>query len=148
MVAVVSFLLLLSVVTFYAGAANSLLSRFAGTCTQGDAERLFGIVISAVLYVLALATMRASTKERTVVILIVPILPILVWQAWFSIQLSFGILALGRSACDVLEGPPAGFPMSGSEVFYSVAWPLTSCGVLLGLVALWFGRSAFTRVRL
>ena len=136
-----NFLLPLSITAFYMGAGNTILARFAGTCTHGDAGRLYGVVISAVLFFVALAIMKASARERSVVLFILPVLPVLVWQAWFSLRLSFEILVWGHSACDVLQGEPSSFPVSGSELFFSIAWPLMSFSVLLGLVVLWIGRS-------
>ncbi|MEO9649705.1 MAG: hypothetical protein ABJE99_06740 [Roseobacter sp.] len=35
---------------FYLGGFNAVIARVAGTCTQGDADRLFGAALSAVLY--------------------------------------------------------------------------------------------------
>lgn len=140
------FCLPLSLIAFYAGAGNTALARFAGTCTQGDADRLHGVVISAVLFLIALVAMRASQRERMILVLIIPLLPVFVWQAWFSSRLSFEILAWGHSACDVLQRSPPSYPMSGSELFFAVAWPLMSFGLLLGLAVLWIRRPAAGKI--
>lgn len=121
----------MSIAFFYLAAGNTVLSRVAGTCTQGDADRLYGVVLSAVLYGLALLGLWRSQSPRAIVAFSLPILPILVWQTWFSSRLSFEILALGRSACSVLEGSVPGYPNSGSELFFALAWPLMSFSLLL-----------------
>ncbi|MEM6638042.1 MAG: hypothetical protein AAF667_19365 [Pseudomonadota bacterium] len=63
-------------------------------------------------------------------------MPVAVWQAWFSARLAFEVFVLERSACSVLEGAIPEFPMSGSETFFAITWPIMSFGVLIGLTAL------------
>jgi hypothetical protein len=123
----------LSVAFFYLGAGNTILARFAGTCTQGDADRLYGVVLSITLYGIALLGLWLSSNTRTIVLVSLPVLPIIIWQLWFSFRLSFEILAQGRSACSVLEGAAPPYPNSGSELFFAMSWPLMSLGVLLGI---------------
>jgi len=126
-----------SIILLYAAAANTFLARFAGTCTQGDAERLFGIFPSGILFLIALICMIKGNVNRVFIFAIFPFIPFLVWLIWFSAQLSFGIFVLGYSACEVLEGSPPPYPMSGSETLFAVSWPAIYLGVLLGLLALW-----------
>ncbi|MEM9755874.1 MAG: hypothetical protein AAF914_07775 [Pseudomonadota bacterium] len=129
-------LALLSVGLFYLGAMNTVLARVAGTCTQRDADRLFGVVISITLYGLALLGLWLSARARAFYLFLVPLVPIVIWQAWFSARLTFEISTLKRSACSVLEGAVPGYPMSGSEAFFAITWPMMSFGVLVGLSAL------------
>ena len=124
----------LSIVFFYLGAGNTILARVAGTCTQGDADRLYGVVLSIALYGIALLGLWLSRSARPIVLFSLPVLPILIWQLWFSFRLSFEILAQGRSACSVLEGAVPPYPDSGSELFFAMSWPLMSLGALLGIL--------------
>ena len=133
--------LFLSIPTFYLAALNTLLSRFAGTCTQGDADRLLGVFTSAFLYVIAITAMKMSKQERWVVIFTLPIAPVLIWQVLFSLKLSYGILVTGHSVCDVLEGYPFLFRLSGREFFYALAWPLMSFATLGGYCLVWSTRT-------
>lgn len=126
----------LSIAFFYLAAGNTVLSRFAGTCTQGDADRLFGVVLSMALYGMALFGLWQSGRARAISLFLLPIIPVLVWQTWFSLRLSVEIAALGRSACSVLEGAVPAYPFSGSELFFAIAWPLMSFCVLLGVFVL------------
>jgi len=130
---------LLTITFFYLAAGNTVLARIAGTCSQGDADRLFGVVLSGALYGVALLGLWVSGRARTIALFLLPITPVLAWQTWFSIRLAFEVFAWGRSACSVLESDP-GYPASGSEVFFALAWPVMSFGVLLGMYALLRGR--------
>ena len=112
-----------------------MIARVAGTCTQGDADRLYGVVLSLALYGIALLGLWLTLRARSIVLFCLPIFPIIFWQVWFSSRLSFEILVRGHSACTVLEGPLPTYPNSGSELFFAVSWPLMSFSVLLGLLA-------------
>ncbi|MEO1249750.1 MAG: hypothetical protein AAFW76_07915, partial [Pseudomonadota bacterium] len=61
---------LLSIGAFYLGALNTVLARVAGTCTQGDADRLLGVIFSAVLYLVALGAMKMSRSERRILLFV------------------------------------------------------------------------------
>lgn len=130
---------LLSIGAFYLGALNTVLARVAGTCTQGDADRLLGVMVSAVLYLFALGAMKMSGSERRIIWFILPVIPVLLWQAVFALRLSYEVLWLDASACTVLEGVP--YPMSGHEPFVAVAWPAMAIIVLIGFAAVWVSRS-------
>ncbi|MBV7393838.1 hypothetical protein [Mameliella sediminis] len=117
-----------------------MIARVAGTCTGGDADRLYGVVLSLALYGIGLLCLWSSSKARSIVLLSLPILPIIPWQLWFSSRLSFEILAKGHSACTVLEGPLPGYPNSGSELFFALSWPLMAFSVLLGIFAVLRGK--------
>ncbi len=125
-----------SVLSFYTGAGVTWLSRVAGTCTQGDADRLFGVALSIAIYSVALITMPVSGRVRTISLFISPLAPVFLWQVWFSSRLAFEIVVLDRSACSVLEGAIPGYPMSGNEANFALLWPLMSFGVLLALLAI------------
>lgn len=124
----------ISIVFFYLAAGNTMIARFTGTCTQGDADRLCGVVISLAFYCIALLGLWLSSRTRSIVLFCLPIFPIIVWQVWFSSRLSFEILVQGNSACTVLNGPLPVYPNSGSELFFALSWPLISFSVLLGML--------------
>lgn len=124
----------ISIAFFYLAAGNTVLARVAGTCTQGDADRLYGVVLSLLLYGIALLGLWLSSRIRSIVLFCLPIFPVIFWQVWFSLQLSFEILVKGHSACTVLEGPLPVYPNSGSEFFFALSWPLMSISVLLGML--------------
>ena len=123
---------IISISLFYLGAINTLLARFAGTCTQGDAARLSGIVITAILFFAALVTLSVSRRQRFVLLAISPVLLVLVWQAFFSLRLGYSLLWQGAAACQVLVGIP--YPPDGGEVFYGIAWPAVSLATLAALI--------------
>lgn len=125
----------ISVLALYLGALNSVLARFVGTCTQGDADRLFGIVLSAPLFSLFLFGLWRARFFRSTGILCLPAFLVLVWQAEFAVRLSYGILVQKLSACAVLEG--TAYEYSGSETAFAALWPLVVLGTIIG--ALWIG---------
>ncbi len=119
-----------SVLGLYLGALNSVLSRFVGTCTQGDADRLFGIVLSAPLFGFFLLGLWRTRYFRSTGILCLPAFLVLVWQAEFAVRLSYGIAVQRLSACTVLEGTAYGY--SGSETTFAALWPLIVLGAIIG----------------
>lgn len=129
-------LAIISVGLFYLAAGNTVLARVAGTCTQGDADRLFGVVVSMALYGFALFGLWLSAQARALILFLLPLAPVVIWQAWFSARLAFEVFAFERSACSVLEGAIPDYPMSGSEAFFAIAWPTMSFGLLVGLSAI------------
>lgn len=124
----------------YLGAINAILARVAGTCTQGDATRLYGIITTGLLCGLGLLALRMSLKAGVVDLMLSPFLVFALWQAGFSVRLSFEILALGRSAFSVLQGATPPYPMSGSEAFFAISWPLISFTILFSLCSILFAR--------
>ena len=127
---------MLCVVLFYLAAGNTILARVAGTCTQGDADRLFGVVVSIGLYAIALLGLMKTSHLRSWGKMLLPLTPVVIWQTWFSIRLSYEITLLEHSACTVLHGAIPPYPMSGSESFFAISWPTMSLGVLLGIAVL------------
>lgn len=132
-----------SVILFYLGAFNTLLARSAGTCTMGDAERLLGIVPTALLFAAALYAMSVSLRRHLVLIAIGPVLALMAWQTVFATQLAHALLWQGAPACQVLEGIP--YPRDGKELFYGIAWPIVSIGMWIGLLVAWRGRPSRQR---
>ena len=132
-----------TVVLFYLGAVNALLARFVGTCNQGDASRLFGILITAILFAAALMAMSFSTHRRGVLRAISLAFPLLAWHTIFSARLGYALLWQGASACEALEGVP--YPSDGNEVFYGIAWPVVTIATWTGLLVLWLHRSSKPR---
>lgn len=129
-------LAIISLAFFYLAAGNTVFARVAGTCTHGDADRLSGVVVSAALYGLALLGLWFSAQARALTLFLLPLVPIVIWQVWFSARLALEVFVLERSACSVLVGSVPEYPMSGSETFLAITWPLMSVGVLVGLSAL------------
>ncbi len=130
-----TFLTILSISLFYLGALNTHLARFVGTCTQGGADNLAGIVLTAILYIVAIMTMIASRRERRVLLAIIPVIPVLAWQTVFSVRLAYGLLWKGLSACQVLIG--GAYPMDGKEFFFGIAWITVTLLTLVSLVVIW-----------
>lgn len=123
--------------TFYVAALSTVLAAVAGTCTQGDAGRLYGVVFSILLYFIALITMRFSITMQRELLFILPALPVVIWQTIFSARLSFDLLWNEAPACTFLMGPGPAYPPSGGEMFFAVAWPAMALMVILGLAMVW-----------
>ena len=68
-------------------------------------------------------------------ILLIPLAPILIWQANFAIKLTIGLWFLNRSACDVLDGT-FGQLMDGGELIYTVIWLAVAAVSWAGLFVL------------
>lgn len=124
-----------SVGLFYLGAFNVLLARFAGTCTHGDAGRLLGIWLTALLFAGALWALAASPRRPLILMMISPVLLALVWQTVFSAHLVHALLWQGVSACEALEG--ISYPPDGRETLYGIAWPVITGATWIGLFTLW-----------
>ena len=131
-----------SLLAFYLGDLNILAARFAGTCTQGDAGRLYGVIYSILFYSAAIFFMRKSGRERTILLIVSPLLPIFVWQTLFSFRLSYELLWIGASACDVLEGMSLSYPADGGEIIFAISWPLMAIAVVIGILAVWMNRAS------
>lgn len=132
------FLALLSVSAFYLGGANAILARFAGTCTQGDADRLFGAVLSIILYCIALIALHFAKNRRVIFLCTLPLWPIWIWLTIFTLQLSSALLVSGQTACSFLEGIP--YPESGNEVLFATLWILMTLSSIIGGLCVWRSR--------
>lgn len=116
----------ISALAFYVGVLNTILARFAGTCTQGDADRLWGILISVPFFLIALFCMSRTKHLGVTMIASLPALLLMLWQGVFAAELSLGVFVYNSSACEVLESVPYGY--SGSEVPLAVLWPVVIFG--------------------
>lgn len=117
----------------YVGLLNTLLARHAGTCTQGDADRLFGIVLSAPFFLLTVLCLARTKHLGGAMIVCLPGLMLMLWQGAFAAELSFGILVHGFSACQILQDMPQAY--SGHELTFAILWP-TVMFCALGAIAI------------
>lgn len=122
---------IISVLAFYLGALTALLARVVGTCTQGEADRLWGVVISIPFYLIAVIGLSQTRYLKAATIACGPVFLFLLWQAAFAIRLSFDILVYSFSACEVLEGTPC--EDSGDEITFAVLWPIVALGTVAAL---------------
>ncbi len=129
---------IVSVLTFYLGALNTLLARVAGTCTQGEADRLWGMVISIPFYTVAVLGLFKTKYLKTTTIACGPVFLFALWQAAFAVRLALDILLYDASACEVLEGMP--YSKSGDEIVFAVLWPLVTFGTLIALMLVYILR--------
>ncbi|MHA7970806.1 hypothetical protein [Rhizobium sp. CAU 1783] len=129
----------IAVLTMYSAALNTLLAGLSGTCTGGAAHELWGVVLSIVLYLISLVSLFLSRNFRLAFLLCGPALPVLLWQTFFAVKLSFSIFAFGATACDVRMGPPS-WPASGDELSFAILWPFMAFGLIAGLVMVTVGR--------
>ena len=110
-----------ALVLFYLGAGNAVLALTVGTCTQGDAGRLWGGMISLLLYGIGTPLLRQTSKPLLTLALLGPLTPVFIWQASFAIKLTIGFWLFDRSACDTLEGT-VGQIVDGGEPIYAAIW--------------------------
>lgn len=109
-----------SVAALYIGLLNSLFARYAGTCTQGDASHLLGIVFSVPFFLLAIIGLFRTRHLRATIICDLPALVALAWQCVFAARLLIGTLVYGFSACQVLQG--TSYEFDGLETTYATLW--------------------------
>ncbi len=136
---------IISALAFYLGLLNTILARVVGTCTQGDADRLWGVLISIPLFLLAVIALSQTRYPRGTAIVCVPAFLLMLWQAAFAAKLSFEILVHNSSACEVLEGMP--YENSGDEIAFAVLWPLVGFGTLVAMALVYFLRRMHSPVR-
>lgn len=130
---------ILSIFTFYAGSFNAVFARSVGTCTQGSADELFiGPYYSIVLYAIALIAMKLSRQERSVLIGIAPVILVVLWQMLFALQMSYQLLWVGISACELKISLP--YRLDGRETAIAISWLAMALTVLLGLWIVWRSR--------
>ncbi|MEP4958659.1 MAG: hypothetical protein ABJQ70_14870 [Roseobacter sp.] len=120
---------------FYLGGFNAVIARVAGTCTQGDADHLFGAALSAVLYCIALLALRFTPHKRIIFLSTLPLWPLWLWQTVFTLQLNSALLFQEQAACSFLQNAP--FPKSGDEVLYSFVWSVMTLILTLGTIYMW-----------
>ena len=110
----------IGLVLFYLGALNALLAINVGTCTQGDATRLWGGVLTVILYGVACILLSRTSRPKLASILLSPALFMVLAQTVFAFQLST-VSAGGGAACAFLEGME-GYPRDGDERSYALVW--------------------------
>jgi hypothetical protein len=135
----------IAIVAFYLGLLNTILARFAGTCTQGDADRLWGVAISIPLFLVAVIALSRTSYVRATVSVCIPAFLLMLWQAVFAAELSFKVLVLNSSACEVLDGLPQ--IHDGDEFAFAFLWPIAIFGTLMAMVSVYFLRRTQAPVR-
>lgn len=128
------------IILFYLAAANAVLALNIGTCTQGDASRLWGGLISLILYVIATLLLAQTKRPAFTLIALLPTLPVLAWQLIFTVRLATGHWIANSSACDILENT-SGQSLDGSEPLFILIW------TLLTLASGWSFRRAIAAAR-
>lgn len=124
-----------ALVLYYLATANAVLALTVGTCTQGEAGRLWGGMLSLLLYALGALLLRQTSKPAIALALLIPLSPILIWQANFAIKLTIGFWFLNRSACDALDGT-FGQLMDGGEPIYTAIWLTVAAVSWAGVIVL------------
>lgn len=118
-------------ILFYLGTLNAFLALNVGTCTQGDATRLWGGVLSAILYALACIPLWKTSRPGLALALLAPAALFVIGETTFG----FRLMAGSSPACDLLENT-TGYPIDGNEATYAAIWlGLSAVGWLaVGLV--------------
>ena len=116
----------------YLAHLNSVLAYVAGTCNQGDAGRLWGVVLSLILALSGLVLLIRARPSRMAYLAALPLAPVMIWQGVFAARLFSNYFAYGMSACATLDGA-AGYGMDGSEWAYAFLWVGLSIIVPAGL---------------
>lgn len=128
----------ISAFALYVGVLNTILARFAGTCTQGDADRLWGILISVHFFFLAVFCLSRTKHLGVTMIASLPALLLMLWQSVFAAELLLGVFVHHSSACEVLEGVP--YEYSGSEVPLAILWAVVIFGSFAATATAYFVR--------
>jgi hypothetical protein len=105
---------------FYLGALNALLAINLGTCTQGDATRLWGGILTAILYGIACVPLSRTSRPQLAALLLAPAGLVVLGQTGFAFKL-LALTADGKPACDLLENI-TGYPRDGNEASYAAVW--------------------------
>jgi hypothetical protein len=118
----------------YIGGFIAWIMAYSGTCTGDVADNLFVAILSFPFYVASLSVLALGRSHRATLVAALLLTPLILWQAAFSMNLTFRILALGWTACEVLWGPPYG--PDGSELTYVVLWSTMGFGLPTALALL------------
>ena len=89
----------------YLAVLNAALALVGGTCSQGDASRLLGGVLSLVLYLFGFAAVLSAPPSRWSWGLLVLVLPIVGYESWMSVRLLVEGDRAGGAACSVIQEP-------------------------------------------
>jgi hypothetical protein len=128
----------ISAFALYVGVLNTFLARFAGTCTQGDADRLWGILISVPFLLLAVFCLSRTKHVGGTMIASLPALLLMLWQGVFAAELLLGVFVDNSSACEILEDMP--YEYSGSEVPLAILWAVVIFGSFAATATVYFVR--------
>ena len=120
---------------FYLAAGNAVFALTVGTCTQGDAGRLWGGTLSLILYGIGTLFLRQTSKPVLALALLIPLAPVFIWHANFAIKLTIGFWFFDRSACDTLDGT-TGQLVDGGEPIYTAIWLAIAAVPWAGIAAL------------
>lgn len=123
------------VALYYLASGNILLALAAGTCTQGDAGRLWGGLISLILYALGCLFLQQTSQARVALIFLSMTAPVLIWEAVFSGHFLLAFWWQGRSACDVLEGT-FNQSLDGDEAPLTILWAFLTAMASYGPIIL------------
>jgi hypothetical protein len=111
----------IAILLLYIGTLNTLLSYGAGTCTQGNASHLAGVIFSVIPYLIGSFCWTKSTYGRGVLVICLPVIGVVLWQAVFAVCFAIEIFWRGASACDVLQSATT-HPPDGNERTLTVLW--------------------------
>jgi len=121
------------VLLYYLAAGNLALSLTAGTCTQGDADRLWGGLLSLLLFAAALVFILRATHPIPAAMALLPLLPLLGWATLFTVRFLAGYWWWNATACDVLEGTHGHFA-DGREHIFALLWAVLTIVAWSGIV--------------
>lgn len=119
--------MVLPIIAIFATCLGGLLALSlarTGTCTMGDAGQLGSIVLAMPFYAVTTFCTIFSKSHRAITTICVAVLPVLLWQTAFALNLMVRIWVFGSSACEVLTGLP--YEHDGNETFYVALWLLVS----------------------
>jgi hypothetical protein len=123
----------LTVIAFYLGAMNTLLAEYAGTCTQGDADHMSGIILSTILFLSGCVFLFKARNILLTSVLCAPVFVLILWNIAFAFYFTYAVLILQQTACEVLNG--YGFPPSGNEFELAVLWMIFGLSVPIAIIA-------------
>lgn len=115
---------IIAILATYLGGLLAFSLARTGTCTMGDAGQLGSIALAMPFYAVTAICTMFSRSHRTITIICVAVLPVLLWQTAFALNLIVRIWAFGSSACEILNGLP--YEHDGNETFYATLWLLVS----------------------
>lgn len=122
----------LTIIAIYLGAVNILLAEYAGTCTQGDAGHMFGIILSTILFLSGCVFLFKTRNILLSSVLCVPVFVLILWKAAFAFYFTYAVLILQQTACEVLTG--IGYDASGNELELAVFWMVFGLSVPMAII--------------